>query len=57
MKPGDVVMVYQKPATKEKPEGKAKLIRRTMFNEQYEAWFVEFLDELGTEYFRTIVKE
>ena len=52
MKKGDVVMIYEDPRTKEKPEGKAKLIIRLVkARNKYdlEYWKVKFLSD------RTIV--
>ena len=56
VKPNDVVMVYYNPVTEKRPEGKAKLIReyRPDTGDGLPIWYVEFLDEPGTEYLRAI---
>ena len=46
----DIVMIYEDFLTKQKPEGKAKLIKQIKFREQdcTELWEVKFVhDELG----------
>lgn len=52
----DIVMVYGKPITREDPEGEAKLIReyRPDNGDGLSLWVVEFLDEPGREFLRTI---
>ena len=59
MKQGDVVEVYQKPMTAELFEGKAKLIEeyRPDFGDGLSIWIVEFLDEPGATYTRTIFED
>ena len=56
MKKGDVVNIYQKSMTKEDFEGKAKLVEeyRQDQGDGLSIWIVEFLDEPGTTYTRTI---
>lgn len=46
MKNGQIVMVYEKPLTKENPEGKAKLLSRIISNrdsEIIENWKIKFI--------------
>lgn len=58
MKAGEVVMIYEDPLTMQKPEGKAKLIKRVRENESAELWTVAFLSEdESTEYLRWLKKE
>jgi hypothetical protein len=55
MKPGDKVMIYQRPITQEDPEGKAKLIEQIGedVGDGLTMWLVKFPDEEST-YVRTI---
>ena len=45
MKQGDIMVIYDDPITKQKPEGKAKLLKKIKsdFNQEY--WKVEFLSD------------
>jgi len=56
MNPGDVVTIYSNPVTQERPEGKAKLIREwgPDVGDGLSIWYVEFLDEPGAEYLRSV---
>ena len=48
MKTGQTVTVYQKPLTKEQPEGKAKLLKRiadSRDSETVENWKVKFISD------------
>jgi len=59
MKAGDIVMIYCNPVTQKLPEGKAKLIREwgPDVGDGLLIWYVEFLDEPGEEYLRTIKED
>ena len=52
-----IVTIYEDPITRLKPEGKAQLIEllREDTGDRLELWEVEFLDEPGTTYTRTLV--
>ena len=55
MKKGDIVTIYKDPITKQKPEGKARLVKFVSRFEDEEHWMVSFLDEEGSEtYYRII---
>lgn len=56
MQEGDKVQVYQNPVTRQNPEGEAKLVRlyRPDEGDGLSMWWVEFDDEPGQEYMRTI---
>ena len=56
MKAGDIVMIYSNPVTQERPGGKAKLIKqyRPDAGDGLSMWYVEFVDEPGEEYLRTV---
>jgi hypothetical protein len=54
MKKGDVVEIFEDVFTQEKLEGKAKLIKFVISDPECEVWEVEFLNELGPRYIRTI---
>jgi hypothetical protein len=54
---GSRVVIYEDPITKEKPEGKAILRELYAISEQLSRWRVEFEDELGQFYARTIATE
>jgi hypothetical protein len=56
MKIDNIVNIYQKPITKEDFEGQAKLISeyRPDEGDGLSMWEVEFLDEKGETYLRTI---
>lgn len=64
MKAGDLVTIYEDPLTEKKPEGEAKLIRRTAVSPLQkckdgmglEQWLVEFLSDKAKCY-RWIKKE
>ncbi len=61
MKRGQKVTIYQDPITRQRPEGKAKLIGRVSEIGVYEGhpvvrWQVEFADEPGVSYERTVVE-
>jgi hypothetical protein len=46
MKRGDVVTIYQDPITKQKPEGKAKLVKQISTAEGgLERWTVQFVSD------------
>lgn len=48
MKTGQIVQVYQKPITKEQPEGEARLIKRMPDNRDgdiVENWKVKFISD------------
>lgn len=52
---GQIVTIYDDPVTKTKEEGKARLLNQTHFDtDGLEQWEVEFIDEPGHEYSRTI---
>lgn len=53
---GDKVTIYQNPVTQEDEEGKAILIRRIRpgVGDGLSIWLVEFMDEPGTTYQRTV---
>ena len=55
-KPGKIMSIYQKPLTWEDYEGEAKLLReyRPDEGDGVSMWAVEFVDEPGEEYLRTI---
>jgi rubrerythrin len=45
LKPGDVVMIYEDPVTKAKPEGRAKLLKLIRTEEEdMQFWQVEFIE-------------
>ena len=52
-----IITIYEDPITRLKPEGKAQLIEllREDTGDRLELWEVEFLDEPGTTYTRTLV--
>lgn len=54
---GTRVMIYEDPITKEKPEGEAILRQLRAVAGLMTRWRVEFLDELGHSYQRTIAVE
>lgn len=54
---GVKVMIYEDPATRQKPEGKATLRELYRENGLESYWRVEFDDEPGAYYERTIVFE
>ena len=43
MKSGDVVTIYEKPITKEQPEGEAVLIKKLSEHRGKEYWEIKFL--------------
>lgn len=46
----DIIMIYEDPITKQKPEGKAKLLKLTKAGTSTERWKVRFLsDDFVTE--------
>ena len=47
MKPNDIVEVYEDPITKERPEGKARLVKeyRPDYGDGLSMWVVVFLDD------------
>lgn len=46
MKSGDTIVVYEDPLTKEKPEGKAVLLRKNgTVGPEMERWMVRFEDD------------
>jgi hypothetical protein len=52
LSPGQVVMIYEDPVSKKKPEGKAKLLKLIRSEEKFEDmqfWEVEFEDGTRTE--------
>ena len=53
MKRGDIVMIYDDPITKERPEGKARLMKRLNSSDpNMQQWQVRFLsDRVITERF------
>ena len=53
---GDTVTIYGNPVAMDKPEGKATLIKRYRpdVGDGLSIWWVEFLDEPGQTYLRTI---
>ena len=59
MQEGDKVQVYHDPITKEKPEGKARLVElhRPDVGDGLSMWWVEFDNEPGETYMRTIAEE
>lgn len=54
MKVGDTVKIYQKPITKEDYEGKAVIVKIHAVHDDRIHAQVEFLEERGSTYFRTI---
>jgi hypothetical protein len=56
MKTGDVVMIYEDPITKQKPEGAATLAEQVREDDGdgLSMWAVKFIDEPLSEYIRTI---
>ena len=56
MKKNDVVKIFQLPMSREDFEGEAKLVRehRPDVGDGLSMWEVEFLDEPGNTYLRTI---
>ena len=54
---GSRVMIYEDPITKEKPEGKAILRELYAIRGLISRWRVEFEDELGQFYERSIAIE
>lgn len=46
LQPGQVVMVYVDPITREVPEGKARLVARLIADPEMEYWKVLFLDDI-----------
>jgi len=59
MNKGDIVKIYQMPISREDYEGEAKLISiyREDHGDGLTMWEVEFLDEPGNTYCRTIYQE
>ncbi len=61
MKKGDKVEIYENFITKDKSEGKAKLIKlertESECGHSYEFWKVAFLDEPESQYSRAILQE
>ena len=56
MKIGDEVDIFQKPATKEDFEGKAKIVKiNSVDNMGFTRATVEFIGEPGDHYFRAIL--
>jgi len=56
LEPGMIVKIFQKPVEGRRFEGNAKLVEQTHPDEGdgLSLWWVEFQDELGHEYLRTI---
>ncbi len=57
MKPGDIVTIFKKPLTHEKPEGQAKLIQHLVEDRgiaNYNYWRVEFTEERGVTFNRWV---
>lgn len=56
LKPNQTVMIYEYPITKEKPEGKAKLLKLYKPDEGdgLSLWLVCFEDEPNSKYVRTV---
>lgn len=56
MKKGDIVTIYENPLTKEKPEGRAKLVKKICDDVDMEYWQVQFLPGERNNYTRWIKK-
>lgn len=56
LKPGTVVNIYQEPITGTRFEGKARLRERYRDDKEdnLSLWWVEFVDEPGQQYLRTV---
>ncbi len=54
MRAGQAVTIYEDPLTEMAPEGKAKLVRLVDSFGYLEGWMVEFAEEPGTTYFRSV---
>ena len=55
MTAGQTVMIYTKPMTQEEPEGEACLMEVCQdTGDGYPLWYVEFADEPGERYVRTV---
>jgi len=46
---GDIVMIYQDPVTRQKPEGEAVLFELISQDEDFERWGVVFVPTSGLE--------
>lgn len=60
MKRGDIVPIYEDPYTKQKPEGKARLISLAHKDPEFERWYVRFLEDTQSyapNYLRVIVPD
>lgn len=56
LRPGDAVVIFSDPLTRQNPEGPATLVRqyRPDDGDCLSMWIVCFVDDPGSEYLRTI---